>query len=73
MQPGVLDKAPKTFIATLNKINPSKKRKSKIYWYANSPQFQFLMSKEQEKILSIVEQMTWALQIMALFQYLQAW
>ena len=71
MQPGVLDKAPKTFIATLNKINPEQKEKIQDLLVREFPTISILdVERTGKKILSIVEQMTWALQIMALLSIL---
>jgi putative ABC transport system permease protein len=71
MQPGVLDHAPKTFIATLNQITPSQKEKIQDLLVRKFPTISILdVERTGKKILSIVEQMTWALQIMAMLSIL---
>ena len=71
MQPGVLDHAPKTFIATLNQITPTQKEKIQDLLVRKFPTISILdVERTGKKILSIVEQMTWALQIMALLSIL---
>ena len=67
MQPGVLDQAPKTFIATLNHLNAEQKEDSQNLLVRNFPTISILdVERTGKKILSIVEQMTWALQLMAI-------
>ena len=67
MQPGVLDQAPKTFIATLNHLNAEQKEDSQNLLVRNFPTILILdVERTGKKILSIVEQMTWALQLMAI-------
>jgi putative ABC transport system permease protein len=67
MQPGVLDQAPKTFIATLNHLNAQQKEDSQNLLVRNFPTISILdVERTGKKILSIVEQMTWALQLMAI-------
>ena len=67
MQPGVLDQAPKTFIATLNHLDAQQKEDSQNLLVRNFPTISILdVERTGKKILSIVEQMTWALQLMAI-------
>ena len=70
MQPGVLDQAPKTFIATLNDLDAEKKKNTKL----DNPIFpnclHFGCRKNRKENLSIVKQMTWALQVMAFLSIL---
>ena len=66
MQPGVLDKAPKTFIGTLNNITQEEKKDLQDALVEEFPTISILdVERTGRTILSIVRQMTWALQIMA--------
>ena len=71
MQPGVLDQAPKTFIATLNHLDAQQKEDTQNLLVRNFPTISILdVERTGKKILSIVEQMTWALQLMAILSIL---
>ena len=71
MQPGVLDQAPKTFIATLNDLDAEKKEKIQNLITQSFPTVSILdVERTGRKILSIVKQMTWALQVMAFLSIL---
>ena len=66
MQPGVLEKAPKTFIGTLNNIDPEEKKDIQDALVGKFPTISILdVERTGRTILSIVRQMTWALQVMA--------
>ncbi len=71
MQPGVLDEAPKTFIATLQGLDKDKKENIQSLIVQSFPTISILdVERTGKKILTIVEQMTWALQIMAFLSIL---
>ena len=71
MQPGVLDQAPKTFIATLNNLDAKQKEKCQNLLVRNFSTISILdVERTGKKILSIVDQMTWALQLMAILSIL---
>jgi putative ABC transport system permease protein len=71
MQPGVLENAPKTFIGTLNELNAEEKEKIQDLLVRKFPTISILdVERTGRKILEIVSQMTWALQIMALLSIL---
>ena len=71
MQPGVLDQAPKTFIATLNDLDAEKKENIQNLITQSFPTVSILdVERTGRKILSIVKQMTWALQVMAFLSIL---
>jgi putative ABC transport system permease protein len=66
MQPGVLEKAPKTFIGTLSNVTPEEKKALQNALVEEFPTISILdVERTGRTILSIVRQMTWALQIMA--------
>ena len=66
MQPGVLDEAPKTFIGTLNDLNASEKQDVQDLLVREFPSISIIdVERTGQAILSIVRQMTWALQVMA--------
>ncbi len=66
MQPGVIEKAPKTFIGTLNKIDSGEKEALQDALVSEFPTISILdVERTGQTILSIVRQMTWALQVMA--------
>ena len=66
MQPGVIEKAPKTFIGTLNKIDSGEKEAIQDALVSEFPTISILdVERTGQTILSIVRQMTWALQVMA--------
>ena len=71
MQPGVLEQAPKTFIATLNDLNLEEKERLQNLIVDKFPTISILdVERTGKKILSIVEQMTQALQLMAILSVL---
>ena len=71
MQPGVLENAPKTFIGTLNELTPQEKAVIQDLLVRKFPTISILdVERAGRKILDIVSQMTWALQIMALLSIL---
>jgi putative ABC transport system permease protein len=71
MQPGVLEQAPKTFIATLNNLDINEKESVQNLLVEKFPTISILdVERTGEKILSIVEQMTWVLQLMAMLSIL---
>ena len=71
MQPGVLEQAPKTFIATLNNLDINEKESMQNLLVEKFPTISILdVERTGEKILSIVEQMTWVLQLMAMLSIL---
>ena len=66
MQPGVLDEAPKTFLGTLHRLSKSEKEEIQNRLVRDFPTVSILdVERTGKKILQIVEQMTWALQVMA--------
>ena len=71
MQPGVLEGAPKTFIGTLHNLDPDEKNAVQDLLVQKFPTISILdVERTGRKILEIVSQMTWALQIMALLSIL---
>ena len=66
MQPGVLENAPKTYIATLGSLDAEEKEKTQDFLVREFPTISILdVERTGNKILEIVAQMTWALQVMA--------
>lgn len=66
MQPGVLEAAPKTFIGTLNDLEPREKEVIQDLLVRKFPTISILdVERTGRKILEIVSQMTWTLQVMA--------
>ena len=66
MQPGVLDQAPKTFLGTLHHLNEDKKQRVQNVLVREFPTVTILdVERTGKKILQVVGQMTWALQLMA--------
>jgi putative ABC transport system permease protein len=66
MQPGVLENAPKTFIGTLNDMTSEEKKEIQDVIVRSFPTLSILdVERTGRTILSIVRQMTWALQVMA--------
>ena len=66
MQTGVLEDAPKTFIGTLNNLNAEEKKDIQDALVGAFPTISILdVERTGRTILSIVRQMTWALQLMA--------
>ncbi|MAK27929.1 MAG: hypothetical protein CMI22_06140 [Opitutae bacterium] len=66
MQPGVLESAPKTFIGTLNDLDPNEKEVIQDLLVRKFPTISILdVERTGRKILEIVSQMTWILQVMA--------
>ena len=66
MQPGVLENAPQTYIATLSNLNAEEKEKTQDFLVREFPTISILdVERTGKKILEIVAQMTWALQVMA--------
>ena len=71
MQPGVLENAPKTFIGTLHDLDQDEKNAVQDLLVQKFPTISILdVERTGRKILEIVSQMTWALQIMALLSIL---
>jgi putative ABC transport system permease protein len=65
-QPGVLDMAPKTFLATLPAMNLNLRNKLQTKLVEKIPNASIIdVSRLIKKILSIVTQMSWALRLMA--------
>ena len=66
MQPGVLDEAPKTFLGTLHNLSQEKKEQVQDQLVRQFPTVSILdVERTGQKILQVVGQMTWALQLMA--------
>ena len=66
MQPGVLEKAPKSFIGTLNDLTQKEKEAMQDLLVRKFPTISILdVERTGKKIIEIVTQMTFALQIMA--------
>ena len=66
MQPGVLDRAPKTFLGTLHHLSQEKKAQIQDQLVRKFPTVSILdVERTGKKILQVVGQMTWALQLMA--------
>lgn len=71
MQPGVLENAPKTYVATISDLNPLEKDRIQDLLVGRFPTISILdVERTGRKILEIVSQMTWALQSMALLSIL---
>jgi len=71
MQTGVLEDAPKTFIGTLNNLNEEEKKDIQDSLVGAFPTISILdVERTGRTILSIVRQMTWALQLMAVLSIL---
>ena len=66
MQPGALEQAPKTFLGTLHHLNKEKKARVQDLLVNKFPTVSILdVERTGRKILDVVGQMTWALQVMA--------
>ncbi len=66
MQPGVLESAPKTFIGTLSNLTQEEKEDVQNLLVRKFPSISILdVERTGQAILSVVKQMTWALQVMA--------
>jgi putative ABC transport system permease protein len=66
MQPGALDDAPKTFLGTLHHLAQEKKERLQNLLVREFPTVSILdIERTGKKILQVVGQMTWALQVMA--------
>ena len=66
MQPGVLEAAPKTFIGTLSDLTQKQKEEIQNLLVRKFPSISILdVERTGQAILSVVKQMTWALQVMA--------
>lgn len=66
MQPGVLETAPKTFIGTLSDLTQREKEGIQDLIVRKFPSISILdVERTGQTILSVVKQMTWALQVMA--------
>ena len=66
MQPGALEQAPKTFLGTLHHLNKEKKARVQDLLVRKFPTVSILdVERTGRKILDVVGQMTWALQVMA--------
>ena len=66
MQPGALEQAPKTFLGTLHHLGQKKKQRLQDLLVREFPTVSILdVERTGRKILEIVGQMTWALQVMA--------
>jgi putative ABC transport system permease protein len=71
MQPGVLETAPKTFIATIEKLSKEEKQIIQDLLVQKFPTISILdVERTGRKILQVVSQMTWALQVMAVLSIL---
>ena len=67
MQPGVLEKAPKTFIGTIENLTAEEKQAIQDLLVQKFPTISILdVERTGRKILQVVGQMTWALQVMAI-------
>ena len=67
MQPGVLEQAPKTFIGTIENLSVEEKQAVQDLLVQKFPTISILdVERTGEKILQVVGQMTWALQVMAI-------
>ncbi len=67
MQPGVLEQAPKTFIATIDNLSVEEKQVIQDLLVQKFPTISILdVERTGRKILQVVGQMTWALQVMAI-------
>lgn len=67
MQPGVLEQAPKTFIGTIDQLSAEEKQVVQDLLVQKFPTISILdVERTGRKILQVVGQMTWALQIMAI-------
>jgi putative ABC transport system permease protein len=67
MQPGVLEQAPKTFIATIDNLSIEEKQVIQDLLVQKFPTISILdVERTGRKILQVVGQMTWALQVMAI-------
>ena len=66
MQTGVLEQAPKTFLATVHQLTPEKKEELQDLLVHQFPTVSILdVERTGKKILQVVGQMTWSLQFMA--------
>lgn len=66
MQPGVLENAPKTFLGTLHGLDRKKKEHLQNILVREFPTVSILdVERTGKKILEVIGQMTWALQLMA--------
>lgn len=66
MQPGVLDQAPKTYLGTLHHLNQGRKEFLQNLLVREFPTVSILdVERTGKKILEVVGQMTWSLQLMA--------
>ncbi len=66
MQPGVLDQAPKTFLGTIHHLSPQNKERVQNLLVREFPTVSILdVERTGAKILQVVGQMTWSLQLMA--------
>lgn len=67
IQPGVLESAPKTFIGTIENLKTEEKQAIQDLLVQKFPTISILdVERTGRKILKVVSQMTWALQIMAI-------
>ena len=74
MQPGVLDRAPKTFLGTLHHLSQEKKAQIQDQLVRKFPTVSILdVERTGKKILQVVGQMTWALQLWPPCPSLPAW
>ena len=66
MQPGVLEDAPKTFVGTLNELSDKEKEEIQNWLVREFPTVSIVdVERTGRKVLEIISQMTWALQVMA--------
>ncbi len=66
MQPGVLENAPKTFVGTLNDLSDKEKSDIQNLLVRKFPTVSIVdVERTGRKVLDIISQMTWALQVMA--------
>ena len=71
MQPGVLEQAPKTFIGTIEQLSAEEKQVIQDLLVQEFPTISILdVERTGRKILDVVKQMTWALQVMAILSIL---
>jgi len=71
MQPGVLEEAPKTFLGTLHNLEKEEKSRLQDLLVNEFPTVSILdVERTGRKILEVVGQMTWALQVMAILSIL---
>ncbi len=71
MQPGVLERAPKTFIGTIDQLSEDEKILIQDLIVQKFPTISILdVERTGKKILQVITQMTWALKVMAILSIL---